>query len=71
MADPANMLYQMEDVFDQLLERNFYRPLLTEKQLKDIKDDHKKRMAKETERLVKAGFSMGVPIRSCSRMHSI
>lgn len=70
VADPANMLYQMEDIFDQLLEKSFYRPLLSDEKVRDIKDRHAKKMALEKTRLEKMGIRVGAPVVMCSRAHS-
>lgn len=51
IADPANMLYQFKEVFDQLLENGFYRPLMTSRQVEKLKQKFKLSMDKEAKRL--------------------
>lgn len=51
VANPSNMLYQFKEVFDQLLENGFYRPLLSSEQVEKMKSKFQKSMAKEAKRL--------------------
>lgn len=70
-AHQSNLVYQMDEMVDKMIETGFYKQLMTEKQVDELKARHKQRMAAELKRLEKLGMKMGKVIRSCNRAHAI